>query len=148
MTIAKKSGIYYTFKNDETLKDNVLKATGGKYADAAVYLAMNNRVDPSSLFSLVSRDAYVAFCANTDKTLPVNLQNAMQRGVTVKCINDSREYISTAINVLANKAVEFSQFPFRVYGEEQLPEVTEQLASLMDSGALLPFGINVFKFVF
>lgn len=148
LAIAKKSGIYYTFKNDESLKKHVLQATGGKLADAAVYLAMNNRVDPSSLFSLVARDAYVAFCANTDKTLPVNLQNAMKNGVTVKCICDSREYISTAINVLANKAVEFSQFPFRVYSEEQLPEITQQLSTCIDSGALLPFGLNVFKFVF
>ena len=29
LTRAKKSGIYYTFPNDETLKDNVLSVTGG-----------------------------------------------------------------------------------------------------------------------
>ena len=148
LALAKKSGIYYTFKNDETLKNNVLKATGGKLADAAVYLAINNRVEPSSLFSLVARDSYVAFCCTTDKTLPVNLQNAIKNGVTVKCICESREFISTAINVLANKAVEFSAFPFHTYAEEQLPTVMEQQASLLDSGALLPDGINIFKFVF
>ena len=148
LAIAKKSGIYYTFKNDETLKDNVLKATGGKYADAAVYLAMNNRVEASPLFSLVMRNAYVAFCSNTDKTLPVNLQNAMKNGVTVKCIRESREFIPTAINVLANKAVEFSQFPIHTHQEEALPTVMDQQASLIESGAILPLGINVFKFVF
>lgn len=148
LAIAKKSGIYYTFKNDESLKNNVLKATGGKLADAAVYLAMNNRVDASSLFSLVSRNAYIAFCANTDKTLPVNLQNAMKNGVTVKCICESSEFISTAINVLANKAVEFSQFPVKTFSENDLPTVMDQQASLIESGAFLPVGITVFKFVF
>ena len=36
---AKRSGIYYTFPNDDTLKQNVLNVTGGKLADGAVYLA-------------------------------------------------------------------------------------------------------------
>ena len=148
LNIAKKSGIYYTFKNDETLKERVMQATGGKLADAAVYLAMNNRADASSLFSLVARNAYIAFCANTDKTLPVNLQNAMKNGITVKCINESSEFISTAINVLANKAVELSQFPIHIHSEEELPAVLDQQSTLIESGALLPFGITAFKFVF
>ena len=148
LAIAKKSGIYYTFKNDEALKDHVVQATGGKLADAAVYLAMNNRAEASSLFSLVSRGAYVAFCANSDKTLPVNLQNAMKSGITVKCINESSEFISTAINVLANKAVEFSQIPYRTYSEEELPTVLSERAALIESGAFLPVGVTVFKFVF
>ncbi len=148
LAIAKKSGIYYTFKNDESLKNHVVQATGGKLADAAVYLAMNNRADASSLFSLVSREAYVAFCANTDKTLPINLQNAMKNGITVKCIHESREFISTAINVLANKAVEFSHIPFRTHNEEELPTVLSEQTALVESGAFLPVGVTVFKFVF
>ena len=39
---AKRSGIYYTFHNDDTLKENVLNVTGGKLADGAVYLAFAN----------------------------------------------------------------------------------------------------------
>ena len=96
----------------------------------------------------MSRGAYVAFCANTDKTLPVNLQNAMKYGITVKCIRESSEFISTAINVLANKAVEFSQIPFHTYGEEELPTVLSERAALVESGAFLPVGVTVFKFVF
>ena len=130
------------------LKDNVLKATGGKLADAAVYLAMNNRTEASSLFSLLARNAYVAFCSNTDKTLPVNLQNAMKNGVTIKCLCENSEFISTAINVLANKAVEFSQFPIFLHSEEELPTVIDAQATMTESGAILPIGLHAFKFVF
>ena len=40
---AKKCGIYYTFPGDEQLKQNVINATGGHFADGAVYLAFSNR---------------------------------------------------------------------------------------------------------
>ena len=70
---AKRSGIYYTFPNDDSLKENVLNVTGGKLADGAVYLAFSNRCEPSVLFPLVKRGAYVAFCALLSKNLHVNL---------------------------------------------------------------------------
>ena len=62
---AKRSGIYYTFPNDETLKANVAKVTGGRLADGAVYLAYANRSEPSVLFPVLKRDSSVAFCAPT-----------------------------------------------------------------------------------
>ena len=64
---AKKSGIYYTYPNDDTLKEHILQVTGGKLADAAVYLAFSNKSEPSTVFSLVAREAYVAYCAMTGK---------------------------------------------------------------------------------
>jgi len=145
---AKKCGIYYTFPNDDTLKSKVLEITGGKLADAAVYLAFANRCEPSILFPLVKRDAYVAFCSLTGKSLPVNLEYALKNNVTIKGITESREFVSTAINLLANKAVNFSEFPIRSYREEDLPNLLEQYANLYDSGANLPEQIDIIKFIF
>ena len=145
---AKKSGIYYAFPNDETLRDKVLEITGGKLADGAVYLAFANRCEPSILFPLVKRDAYVAFCALTGKSLHVNLEYAMKNNVTVKGITESREFVSTAINLLANKAVNFSEFPIRSHKEEELPALMEEYAALQGSGANLPEQIDIIKFIF
>ncbi len=145
---AKKSGIYYTFPNDETLKENVLAVTGGKLADCAVYLAFANRSEPSVLFPLVKRDAYVAFCSFTGKSLPVNLEYALKNNVTVKGISESREFVSTAINLLANKAVNFSEFTFKSSKEEELPALLEKYSQLMASGAPLPEQFDVVKFIF
>ena len=88
---AKKSGIYYTFRFDETLKENVLKVTGGRLADGAVYLAFNNRIEASSVFNFLARDTYVAFCALTGKPINVNVENAMKNNVTIKGITECRE---------------------------------------------------------
>lgn len=145
---AKKSGIYYTFPNDDTLKDNVLSVTGGKLADGAVYLALSNRCEPSVMFPLVKRDAYVSFCALTGKSLHVNLEYAMKNNVTIKGITESREFVSTAINLLANKAVNFSEFSFRSYREEELPKLMDEYANLYGSGAYLPEQFDIVKFIF
>ncbi|MBO5411917.1 MAG: alcohol dehydrogenase catalytic domain-containing protein [Clostridia bacterium] len=145
---AKRCGIYYTFPNDETLKTNVLNVTGGKLADGAVYLAFANRCEPSVLFPLVKRDACVAFCAVTGKSLHVNLEYAMKSNLTIKGITESREFVSTAINLLANKAVNFSQFPFNSFREEELPTLLEKYAALANSGTHLPEQLDIIKFIF
>ncbi len=148
LTRAKKSGIYYTFPNDDNLKDNVLAVTGGKLADAAVYLAFANRSEPSVLFRMVKRDAHVAFCALTSKSLHVNLESALKNNVTVKGITECREFVSTAINLLANKAVSFNEFTFQSYREEDLPKLLEEYAQLYSSGAPLPERFDIVKFIF
>ena len=145
---AKKSGIYYTYPNDDTLKHNVLSITGGKLADGAVYLAYANRCDPAIMFPLVKRDSYVAFCSLMSKSLQVNLEYAMKNYVTIKGITESREYVSTAINILANKAVSFAEFPFRSYREEELPTLLKQHAELYESSGALPEQFDIVKFIF
>ena len=145
---AKKSGIYYTYPNDDTLKEHILQVTGGKLADAAVYLAFSNKSEPSTVFSLVAREAYVAYCAMTGKPLAVNLENALKNNVTVKGITESREFVSTAINILANKAVNFSEFAYANFPEEKLPELLKKYAALTAEGVPLPEEIDVVKFIF
>lgn len=148
LALAKKSGIYYTFKNDETLKDNVSSVTGGKLADGAVYLAFSNKSEPSSFFTLLKHGARAAFCALTPKTLNVNLEIAMKSNVTLIGITESREFISTAINILANKAVTFSAFPYRQFAEKELPKLLADYATALESGGSLPEEITVVKFIF
>ena len=145
---AKKSGIYYTFPNDETLKGHILEVTGGKLADAAVYLAFSNKSEPSSLFSLVARGAHVAFCAPFGKNLIVNLGNALKNNVTVKGITESREFVSTAINILANKAVNFNEFPYRSFPEEALPDTMLRYAEILRETGSLPEEMDIFRFIF
>ena len=145
---AKRSGIYYTFPNDDTLKSRLLEVTGGKLADGAVYLAFANRCEPSVMFPLVKRDAYVAYCSMTNKPLHVNLEYAIKNNVTVKGITESREFVSTAINLLANKAVNFSEFTFRSHREEELPTLMQKYAELYESNAYLPEQFDIVKFIF
>ena len=80
--------------------------------------------------------------------MQVNLEYAMKNNVTIKGITESREYVSTAINLLANKVVSFTEFPFRSYREEELPTLLEQYATLYGSGGALPEQFDIVKFIF
>ncbi len=145
---AKKSGIYYTFPNDETLKDNILSVTGGTLADGAIYLAFANRCEPSVLFPLVKRDSHVAFCSLTGKNLSVNLEYALKNNITIKGITESRAFVSTAINLLANKAINYTEFPFKNFREEELPALLERHAQAYSTGNFAAEQFDVVKFIF
>ena len=146
LALAKKCGIYYTFPYDDTLRENLLRITGGMLADAAVYFAFSNKSEPSRVFSLVRRGATAVFCARTEKSVAINLENAMKNDVTVKCVSDNREYVSTAINDLANKAVTYGEFTFRQFSEEAIPATLEKYAE--GDTSVLNEELNVFKFIF
>ena len=145
---ARRSGIYYTYPNDDTLKKNVMNITGGNLADGAVYIAYANRCDPSIMFPLVKRDSYVAFCAFTGKSVQVNLEYDMKNNVTIKGITESRDFLSSAINILANKVVSTTAFPFFSHREEELPEVLKEYAELHENGGTLPERFDIFRFIF
>ena len=83
----------------------------------------------------------------TEKNISINLEEAMKRNVTIKGITESREFVTTAINILANKAVNFNEFPYNFYSEEKLPELLEQRATELKNNAL-PEQMDVLKFVF
>jgi threonine dehydrogenase-like Zn-dependent dehydrogenase len=148
LELAKKSGIYYTFPNDDNLHENVLRVTGGKLAEGAVYLAFNNPSEPSAIFAHLANEAHVAFCSRDEKALNVNLQSAMRRNVTITGVTECKEYIPTAINLLANKAVSFSQFTFRYSPEEKLPVLLKEYAEKASKYTLADEYIDIVKFIF
>lgn len=98
------------------------------------------------MFSLTRRGATAVFCARTEKSLSVNLENAMKNDVSVKCVSDNRDYVSGAINVLLNKAVNYSEFSFKLSPEEALPAALEKFCA--GDTSVLNEEFNIFKFIF
>jgi hypothetical protein len=84
----------------------------------------------------------------TGKSLQVNLEYAMKNNVTIKGFTESREFVSTAINLLANKAVIFSEFPFKSTREEELPKILENYSQTLANGGNLPEQFDIVKFIF
>jgi hypothetical protein len=80
--------------------------------------------------------------------LPVNLEYAIKNNVTIKGITESREFVSTAINLLANKAVHFSEFTFKSFREEELPTLLQNYTQIYESGGNLPEQFDIIKFIF
>ena len=72
---------------------------------------------------------------------------ALKNNVTGTGITESREYVTTAINILANKAVNYANFSFHTHGEEELPAALEEFSKSPTDRAVLSEEIHLFKFV-
>ena len=83
-----------------------------------------------------------------EKPLNVNLELALKNNITVKGITECREYTSTAINILANKEVNFSEFTYNNFSEESLPEKMRESAELFSANGTFPEEMDIFKFMF
>lgn len=128
LEFAKKCGVYYTLLQDENLPDGVAELTGGRLADSAVYITSSEN-DKSDLFHVCKREGKTAFCGFQLRELNVNIDLAMKKQLVVYGISGGKDNIQAAINLIANKAVDFSRFPVLSYTSEQVNDMFRDIAS-------------------
>ena len=75
-------------------------------------------------------------------------QKLAKVAATVQGITESHEFVSTAINLLANKAVNYAPFTYNSYKEEELPVLMEKFSTMLSSGANMPECMHIVKFIF
>lgn len=123
---AKKCGVYYTFKLDNTLRENIMKVTGGRLADASVYAGLSD-VSPSLPFVYAAPCTNVVYAGLRFKDVEVNLKNALLKQCAVYCVTQAKKHISSAINILANKAITLPDISYRYGTIDDLPNLTRLL---------------------
>ncbi len=119
---AKRYGIYYTSPADDTLMDNVARITGGRLADGAIFVTSTGPKDKSLPFKVSARGTSTVFCGFHGQDVTVNFDLALKKQITVYGVSDGSEYLSTAFNLISNKAIDFSPFTF----VKHTPDETEQ----------------------
>lgn len=122
LEFAKQCGVTYAFLNDENLEENINTITGAAFADGAIYVANGNAVVNNVAFHVTAPEKTVVFCGYAPTTLQVNLKMALQKQLHIIGINNASANIATAINLLANKAVDVSRFNKNSYLLNDLPE--------------------------
>lgn len=107
LDFARKCGVYYTLTADGELLENVGNITGGRLTDGAVCVttAENDNTLP---FKVCARGANVVLCDLTHRDLDVNFGTVVKKQLSVFGVSDAPDYIETAINLIANKAVDLS----------------------------------------
>lgn len=115
LNYAKKCGIYYTFKLDSTLHENIMKVTGGRGADASVFTS-DADFDPSIAFAFAAPRTKTVYAGLRFKDLNVNLKTALQKQCTVYTVTQAKRHIPSAINLLANKAIRLPFINYRYGG--------------------------------
>ncbi|MEG2456847.1 MAG: zinc-binding dehydrogenase, partial [Clostridia bacterium] len=112
LLLAEKHGIYYTINPAECdLRQRIMEITGGKMTEYTVYEA---RSDISTNYiPLITQEcgrvAIVGYNHFLDK-LNLNLGDTLLKQLTMTCIRNGYGEIYTAINLLANKVIDTTDF--------------------------------------
>jgi len=133
LDIAKKSGIYYTLKNDSQIIKNVSDLTGGRMTKKAIYItdcSLNTKL-PLSLTCFGGSVAYAGFNPNSIK---IDFATAMKKQLTVVGVIDGHCNTAAAINILVNKALNFSSFNFPTTAYSGIPKALAEKAKQIANG--------------
>ena len=101
---ASQCGIYYTLKADESLKDNLLRITGGRLAAASVYCSFSG-LAPELAFKATAEGGTVVCAGFEFPEMSAQLKTAFDKRLTVTAVTDEETGGAAAINLLVNKAV-------------------------------------------
>ncbi len=132
LAFARTCGIYYAFPADENLADAIGNITGGRLCDGVV-ISTGAEANDASPFAVCARDKNVVFCGQSGSNLSFGLNDVLEKQLSVHGISDGTDYIETAINLIANKAIDLTAFRANEFAAENLPEFFkkyEQVANI------------------
>lgn len=106
--IAKNCGIYYTVNSEkEDVIQSVISITGGNYADCSVFECKEGN-SPANLFTLTKSGGRIGIVSANDYVLTrctFDIKAICKKQLSLIGINNGYKKISSAINLLANKAI-------------------------------------------
>ena len=101
---ASQCGIYYTLKADESLKENLLRITGGRFAAASVFCSFSGL--SAELAFKATAERGIVVCAGFEfPEMTAQLKTALDKRLTVTAVTEEAAGSAAAINLLVNKAV-------------------------------------------
>ncbi len=108
---AKLCGVYYNLFSDNKLEKEVSERTGARMASKVVYVSDSN-INTDVALKIAANNAKMGFVGFSNPNLRVNFHLAMKKQLNFKCITNGYGFTEQAINLIANKAIDFSNFQF------------------------------------
>ena len=109
LLLAKKSGIYYTVKSGAKTEKEISSITGGRMLEKVVYVT-GSKISPELAFKLSASLGKVAFAGFSQINLRTSVNLALEKQLDCAFITSGYGNTETAINILANKAIDFSNY--------------------------------------
>lgn len=124
---AEQDGIYYTLKTGADLTRRISDLTGGRMCERVVYLSSPDN-KPGVIFQLASHGGIMCISGFNAGKLNAPMTSALKKQLSILSVNTGINNIASAINALANKAVDFSRFKLRVEKFDDVPRLFKELA--------------------
>ena len=122
---AKDSGIYYVLGEDDNWQKEVYTITSGRMTDKVVYVS-DCDISLSRAFSLACFNAKVAFTGVYNKSTSVSFLQAIKKQLDILFINNGYGNTAGAINLLANKVINFSHLSIGNTTNKEVPAVLQR----------------------
>lgn len=118
---ARKNGISYAFLNNDMLDSSINSVTGGAFTDGAIYAATENASISSAVFRVTAPNKNIVFCGFRANSLQASLKLALEKQLHIFGSSDASQNLSTAVNLLATKAIDLDMFHLNIYDLSDLP---------------------------
>ncbi len=126
LEFAKTCGIYYTVQATAGAVSAVASYTGGRLCDGAVFIATASGNSPELPFRFSAQEKSVVFFATSINKVVVDLDSAFRKHITVQCVSHGTKFLTTAINLMANRAVDPTPFHANTVRPEETASLLEQ----------------------
>ncbi len=129
---AKNSGIYYVLGEDDNWQKEVHTITSGRMTDKVVYVS-DCDISLSRAFALACYNAKVAFTGVYNKSTTVSFFQAIKKQLDILFINNGYGNTAGAINLLANKVINFNHLSISSATLKDVPSVLEKESKAFES---------------
>ncbi len=131
LKLAEASGVYYTVNEQlEDVNKKVFSITGGRMADHTVQHALEN-VTSKFTYSLAARSGNCIIASLNNNYIPrqeVDLGMIVSKNLTVKGVSCGVEEFNSAVNMLAQKIVNFEGFIDKTVPLSEAKELFKELS--------------------
>lgn len=134
LSLAVKSGVYYTIFADNKIEKSVSDLTGARLASKVVYMTGSN-LNTDIALKLAGHNATICFAGFGTPTLKVSFTPAIVKQLNFTCVSNGFGCYNSAINILANKAIDTSFFSLRHSKSNQAMNVIHEMSSNNSSDA-------------
>lgn len=118
----KRSGIYYTLKADTRLEKEVSELTGARMTPKVVYVTSCG-INTEVALKISRANATVAFAGFNYTNIRVNFSLAMLKQLRFYCITNGYGNVEASINLIANHAINLSNFKFSNATFSDIPRI-------------------------
>ena len=118
LELAKNAGVYHTLFADNKIEKAVAELTGARLAGKVVYMTGAN-LNTDIALKLASNNATVCLAGFGSPNIRINFNTALLKQLNFNCVTNSFGRYDSAINILANKAIDTDVFMIKTIKSEQ-----------------------------
>lgn len=126
LELAKNAGVYYTLFADNKIEKSVAELTGARLSSKVVYMTGAN-LNTDIALKLAGNNATICLAGFGCPNIRVNFNTALLKQLNFNCVTNGFGRYDSAINVLANKAIDTSVFNIKTVKSEQTISAINEL---------------------